>query len=153
VQFIKEDVLKDVLQINTIVPVMLTQRLTKQKKIKKGGSIVFTSSISGFFNASVGNSIYSISKGAISSFMKNAALDLAPKGIRCNTVNPGMIQTKMISGGVISDEQLQEDMKRYPLKRFGEPEEVAFAIIYLLSDASQWVTGTSLVIDGGRILH
>ncbi len=150
--YIKEQELNEILQINTIAPVMLTQRLTKQKKIKKGGSIVFTSSISGTSTVVLGNGIYSLSKAAINGFMKNAALDLGSKGIRCNSVCPGMIHTDLIYDGAVSDEQMKEDIKNYPLKRYGRPEEVAFAIIYLLSDASQWVTGTILIVDGGRSL-
>jgi NAD(P)-dependent dehydrogenase (short-subunit alcohol dehydrogenase family) len=60
-----------------------------------------------------------------------------------------MINTNIFESGVISQEQLQEDMKKYPLKRYGRPEEVAYAVIYLLSDASKWVTGSNLLIDGG----
>lgn len=151
-QFIKEDDLKNVLQVNTISPVMLTQRLVKKKKLIKGSSLVFTSSIAGNYTVALGHAIYAISKGGINSFMKSAALDLASKGIRCNSVNPGMVQTKLIQSGTLTDDQLQADMNNYPLKRYGKPEEIAYAIIYLLSDASSWVTGHSLVIDGGITL-
>jgi NAD(P)-dependent dehydrogenase (short-subunit alcohol dehydrogenase family) len=80
------------------------------------------------------------------------ALDLAPKSVRVNSVTPGMVSTGIYSDGTITDEQLQEDMKRYPLKRYGKPEEIAWSVIYLLSDASQWVTGSNLLIDGGYTL-
>ena len=60
-----------------------------------------------------------------------------------------MVNTRLIKGGAVSEEQHKEDMKKYPLKRYGEPEDIAYGIIYLLSDASSWVTGHSLVIDGG----
>jgi NAD(P)-dependent dehydrogenase (short-subunit alcohol dehydrogenase family) len=63
-----------------------------------------------------------------------------------------MIETPIFEGGIIDSEQLEEDKKRYPLKRYGKPEEVAYAVIYLLSDASSWVTGSNLVIDGGYTL-
>ena len=101
----------------------------------------------------MGNVLYSTSKGAINGFVKNAALDLASKKIRVNSVTPGMIETDILSNGIISQEQLDEDSKKYPLKRYGKPEEVAYAIIYLLSDASAWVTGTNLLIDGGFTLQ
>ena len=84
--------------------------------------------------------------------MKYAALELAPKKIRCNAVSPGMVNTEFIAKRNFSEEDLKRDIAMYPLKRYGEPEEVAFAIIYLLSDASKWVTGSNLVIDGGRSL-
>jgi NAD(P)-dependent dehydrogenase (short-subunit alcohol dehydrogenase family) len=81
--------------------------------------------------------------------MKSCAIELAPKKVRVNSVNPGMVNTKLIHGGSITEEQHQADMERYPLKRYGEPEDIAFGIIYLLSDAASWITGHSLVIDGG----
>jgi NAD(P)-dependent dehydrogenase (short-subunit alcohol dehydrogenase family) len=130
----------------------LSQQLIKSKKINKGASIVFISSISGVTCSSVGGSIYSASKGAINGLVKGMALDLAPKMIRVNTVNPGMISTSIYDAGTISGEQLKEDIKRYPLKRYGKPEEVAYLVIYLLSDASSWVTGSSMIIDGGFTL-
>jgi len=77
---------------------------------------------------------------------------LSVKGIRVNTVTPGMIDTNILESGVITEEQLKEDMKKYPLKRYGKPQEVAYAAIYLLSDASSWVTGSNLLIDGGYTL-
>jgi NAD(P)-dependent dehydrogenase (short-subunit alcohol dehydrogenase family) len=77
---------------------------------------------------------------------------LAPKGIRVNCVNPGVIETHIFDAGLITQEQLEEDKKRYPLRRFGQPNEVAHAVIYLLSDASSWVTGSNLLIDGGYTL-
>ena len=77
---------------------------------------------------------------------------MAPKNIRVNTVCPGMIDTGILSSGIITEEQLDEERKKYPLKRFGKPEEIAYAIIYLLSDASSFVTGSNLFIDGGFTL-
>ena len=84
--------------------------------------------------------------------MKYAALELAGKGIRCNAVHPGRINTPLISNRMLTEEDVSKDVEQYPLKRYGEPSEVAHAIIYLLSDAASWVTGTNLVIDGGRSL-
>lgn len=152
VQFIKRKTLDDILSINTIAPILLTQQLTKNKKISQGGSIVFTSSVSGLYCSAIASSLYSTSKGAVNGFIKGAALDLAPRGIRVNSVNPGMIDTNIYSEGIITKEQLELDMQKYPLKRYGKPEEVAYAIIYLLSDASKWVTGSNLLIDGGYTL-
>jgi len=80
------------------------------------------------------------------------AIDLAAKGIRVNSVAPGMIDTGLLSNGAISQDQLEEDIRRYPLKRYGKPEEVSWAVVYLLSDASKWITGTNLLIDGGYTL-
>ena len=152
IAFIDREKIQQVLDVNTIAPILLTRQLIKKKKVSKGGSIVFTSSISGNNTVTVAHEMYSASKTAITGFMRNAALDLAVKGIRCNAVHPGMINTPMVYSGKYSEEQLQKDMENYPLHRFGEPEEVAYAMIYLLSDAAAWVTGHSLVIDGGLTL-
>ncbi len=151
-QFLDEEKLKNVFDINFTAPTILTQQLLKIKKINKNASIVFISSISGVYCSSNGGSAYSASKGAINGLAKGMALDLAPRSIRVNCVNPGMIQTNIFADGTITEEQLADDMKRYPLKRYGKPEEVAFAVIYLLSDASKWVTGSNLLIDGGYTL-
>jgi len=113
---------------------------------------VFTSSISGLACSEVGESLYSASKAAINGFVKGAAIELATKGIRLNTVNPGLIDTNIFDEGIITKEQLEEKKKKYPLRRFGKPEEVAYAIIYFLSDASLWTTGANLIIDGGYTL-
>jgi NAD(P)-dependent dehydrogenase (short-subunit alcohol dehydrogenase family) len=142
-----------IMDINFTVPTLLSQQLVKNKIIKKGASIVFISSISGVFISILGNSMYSASKGAINGIVKGMALDLASKGIRVNSINPGMIKTGILNEGTISDDQLEEDIKKYPMKRYGKPEEVAYAVIYLLSDASAWVTGSNLLIDGGYTIQ
>ena len=74
------------------------------------------------------------------------------KKIRVNSVNPGMVDTPINDYSNVSEEQIQADLLRYPLKRHGKPEEIAYAIIYLLSDAAAWVTGSALEIDGGYSL-
>ncbi len=152
ISFIKKTDLQTILDVNTIVPIMLTKNLLKKKKMKRGASMVFTSSISGICSVDIGNTLYSVSKSAIDGFMKNAAKELAEKGIRVNSVNPGMVNTKINEYSSVSEEDIQRDMANYPLKRYGNPEEIAYAIIYLLSDASAWVTGTALKIDGGYSL-
>ncbi len=150
--FVKKHKLQQVLDVNTIAPILLTQRILKTKKITNGGSIILTNSISGNKVGSAGNILYSTSKGAIHGFMLNAALELAQKNIRVNEVQPGMIETHILDSGVISDEDFEIDKKRYPLGRYGQPEEVARAMVYFLSDASSFCTGSSLVIDGGFTL-
>ncbi len=147
--FINKEELNQIFDTNFFSPILLTKSLIKKKKITKGSSIVFISSIDGPITTHFGNSMYSASKGAVSSVVKGMALDLSPKMIRVNAVCPGMTETPLIYGDTITNEELDSDKKLYPLKRFGKPEEIAFAVIYLLSDASSWVTGTNLVIDGG----
>ena len=129
---------------------MLIQKLIRLKKMNRGSSVVFISSI-GSNKALFGNSIYSTSKGAVNSFSKVLALELAPRKIRSNCIEPGMIPTKLSFEGTFSKEQLLEHEKHYPLG-FGEPIDVAYGCIYLLSDASKWVTGSVLTIDGGVTL-
>lgn len=151
-QFTSRKDFEHVMDVNFYAPTELTRLLVKSNKLGKGASIVFISSVSGVYCSAVASSIYSSSKGAINGLVKAMALDLAPKKIRVNSVNPGMIDTNIFTDEKITEEQLQEDMKRYPLKRYGKPEEVAYAVIYLLSDASSWTTGSNILIDGGYTL-
>lgn len=148
-QFIKRDRLTNIFNTNFFAPVLLSQSLLKNKLLTKGGSIVFLSSIDGPITIHIGNSMYSATKGAISSIMRSMAVELAVRFIRVNAILPGMTETPLIHKSGITREQLNEDMKLYPLRRYAKPEEIAYAIIYFLSDASSFTTGSSLVIDGG----
>ncbi len=150
--FATRDDFEEILDVNFFAPAELSRLLIKSKKIKKGASIVFISSVSGVYCSAVAASIYSSSKGAVNGLVKGMALDLAPKDIRVNSVNPGMINTDIFASSAITNEQLEEDIKRYPLKRYGKPEEVAYAVVYLLSDASSWTTGSNILLDGGYTL-
>ena len=153
VKFINKDDLTEVLNVNMMGPILLAQRLLKKKKITRGSSVVFTSSIGGVMISTVGNTMYGVSKGGLNAFMKGMALEMASIGIRSNSVNPGFVATNILSAGTISEEDLKKNVAAYPLGRFGKPEDIAYAIIYLLSDASSWVTGHTLVVDGGVILR
>lgn len=147
--FSTKEKFESIFEVNFFAPVELLRLLVKKKKIEKASSVVFVSSVGGNYSFNVGNGVYGASKAAFNSMMKFCAKELAPKGIRVNSVNPGMVNTKLIQSGTISEEQHQLDMEKYPLKRYGEPQEIAYGIIYLLSDAASWITGHSLVIDGG----
>lgn len=138
-----------IFSINTFSHINLIQGLIKQKKLNKGASIVFTSSMSGVFCGFVGGSLYGATKSALAGYAKALAIELAPRGIRVNTVHPGMIETPLTKNTALSQDVLEEDAKTYPLGRYGKPEEVAAAMVYLLSDATVWMTGTQLLIDGG----
>jgi NAD(P)-dependent dehydrogenase (short-subunit alcohol dehydrogenase family) len=151
-QFISSKEINNIFDINFFAPVLLSQKLIKTKKISKEASIVFISSIDGPITVHAGNSIYAASKGAITAIAKNMAVDLAPKEIRVNCILPGMTETPLIHAEEITQEQLDENMKLVPLKRYGTPEEMAYAAIYFLSDASAWTTGANLIIDGGFTL-
>lgn len=153
VLFYKKNDIEKMMLTNTISNSILLKLLVKKKKISNPSSIVFTSSIEGNYVTSIGNGIYGMTKAALSAYSKSAALELAPKGIRCNTVLPGMVKTPLTAPtGAITQEQLDADAAKYPLRRYGEPQDIAYAIIYLLSDASSWVTGSELKIDGGITL-
>ena len=151
VKFINKDDMERIMSINTFAPIYLTQRLLKKKKFNAGASLVFTVSIGGVYTTAPGNAMYGASKGALQVFVRNVALEGAPR-IRCNSVNPGMVNTNL-AGRSYSDEDKAKDLETYPMKRYGEPRDVALAIVYLLSDASSWVTGHSLIIDGGKTLY
>ena len=144
--------LQEMQQINLNAPILLTQSLIKKRKLGNPSSIVFTSSAAGVFRTSVGNALYATTKCGIDAFMRTAALELASRGIRCNSVNPAVIETELIKNLPISEEEREKNLSRYPLHRYGKPAEVAYAVIYLLSDASAWTTGTALKIDGGLTL-
>lgn len=151
-KYIKEEDVDGIMAVNYKAPIILTQQLIKKKSINKKASIVFISSVSGVYVSAPASALYSGSKGAINGVAKAMALDLSPRGIRVNCVNPGVVDTNIFNKGDITQEQLEEDVKHYPLGRYGKPEDIAYAVVYLLSDASAWVTGTNLKIDGGLTL-
>ena len=149
-QFITEEELSRIQKINLNAPILLTRAILKKKKMKRGGSIVFTASAAGVYRVSEGNAIYATTKCGIDAFMRTVALEFGPKGIRCNSVNPGMVETALIGG--FTEEQKEKEMMNYPLRRFAKPEDIALGVAYLLSEASSFVTGTALKIDGGMTL-
>ncbi|MBR6183641.1 MAG: SDR family oxidoreductase [Bacteroidales bacterium] len=149
-QFITEEELQRIQRINLNAPILLTRSILKKKKLGRGGSIVFTASAAGIYRVSIGNAIYATTKCGIDAFMRTVALEFGPKGIRCNSVNPGMVETALI--GNFTEEEKERERQNYPLRRFAQPEDIANGIVYLLSDASAFVTGTALKIDGGMTL-
>lgn len=153
IQVISEKDVHSIFATNYTAPVLLTKALAKTRKLQAMASLVYISSISGNRNTATALSLYGSSKSALSSFVRYAALELAGKKIRCNTICPGRIETSLLQNQTMSPEDLEKDIAKYPLRRYGKPEEVAQAAVYLLSDATQWVTGTSIVIDGGRTLN
>jgi NAD(P)-dependent dehydrogenase (short-subunit alcohol dehydrogenase family) len=152
-QLIDREDVNDIMQINALGPIHLTRLILQHKKLNKGASLIFVSSVNGNNCAYIGSSIYAASKTALTGFMKGVALELSPRGIRANCINPGMIDTDLLKDGGIGQDELEADRLKYPLKRYGKPEEVAYAAVYLLSDTTQWITGSSLLIDGGYTLQ
>lgn len=149
VQFCTREKFDDIFNINFFSPIEVLRLLFKKKLINKEGSIVILSSLGGTQIYSGGNSIYGASKAALNSMMRFCAKEFAPRKIRVNSICPGMVDTPLIHRGTVSDEQLEQDKERYPLKRYGTPQDIAYACVYLLSDASSWMTGQDMVLDGG----
>lgn len=145
---LSEKDLETVMGINFNAPVMLQKELLAQKKINKAASIVFIASIASW-SPSIGNAVYSASKGAIISYANCLSLELAPRQIRVNCISPAMVWTDLVLADGIDEDQLKEDEKKYPLKRYGTPEDVANLAVYMLSDASSWMTGSNVKISGG----
>lgn len=125
----------------------LLSSLIRQKKIVNGASIVVVSSIA-TLRPTVGNVVYSTTKSALSGLVRSLSLELAPKGIRINAVLPGLIVSDMTKN-LMDAESYSRHISKYPLGRFGRPEDVASLISFLLSEASSWITGTEIPIDGG----
>lgn len=140
--------IEEVMEVNFKAPVMLQTEILKQKKINKNASIVFLTSIAAE-SPSVGNAIYSASKSALISYSNCLAIEVAPRKIRVNCISPAMVWTELILKGGVDEDTLREDEKKYPLKRYGKPEDIANLAIYLLSDASSWMTGSNVKITGG----
>ena len=114
-----------------------------------GGSIVNISSQLGLVGMDDSSPQYTASKGAVRLLTKTTALQYAREGIRCNSVHPGPIVTPMTEQRRAEPAVYQRMLSRIPLGRYGEPDEVAYAVLYLASDESSFVTGSELVIDGG----
>ena len=138
----------EVMNVNFKAPVMLHAEILRQKKLNKAASIVYVASIASW-SPSLGNSIYSASKGAMVSYANCLALELAPRKIRVNCISPAMVWTDLIQNDAVDIEQLKEDEQVYPLKRYGQPEDIANLAVYMLSDASSWMTGSNVNITGG----
>lgn len=147
-RLLQEDDVDKVMNVNFKAPVLLQSELLQQKKINKSASIVFIASIASW-SASFGNSVYSASKGAIISYANCLSIELAPRMIRVNCISPAMVWTDLILADGINEEKLREDEQKYPLKRYGRPDDIANLAVYMLSDASGWMTGSNINITGG----
>ena len=153
IKFIKDDDIQAIMQTNTYSHAVLAKLLFKKKLLNKNASCVFTASIGGTCSYGPGNTIYGMSKAALEAFVKYAAIEFATRGIRCNNVCPGMIETPLINLDALTDEDKAVDAEKYLMKRYGQPIEVARTTAFLLSDASSFITGTSIVVDGGYTVN
>ncbi len=151
VKFINKEKILNVLNINYIAPILLVKLLLSKKKIKKAASLVFMSSL-GVEELTPGLGIYGSSKSALNVIMRAFANELSPRKIRANSIMPMMVKTELVTNiTMISSEELAKDEEKYPFG-YGTPEDIAYAVIYFLSDASKWVTGSILKMDGGSTL-
>ena len=142
--------LNQVMSVNFTAPVLLQSTLLMKKKLQRGASVIFIASIASW-SPSIGNSAYSASKGALISYANCLSLELAPRNIRVNCISPAMVWTNLAMQEEVDIEQLKEDEQRYPLKRYGTPEDVANLAVFLLSDASSWMTGSNIKLSGGVV--
>jgi NAD(P)-dependent dehydrogenase (short-subunit alcohol dehydrogenase family) len=150
-RFVNKEKIDSLMETNFTSTMLLQQEILKAGLIQDGASLVFTAS-AGASVPAAGNFVYAASKGAMIAGARVMAIELAPKKIRVNCVSPAMVETKLLYGGALTEADYEKNSKIYPLGRYGEPEEVAWMICYLLSDAARWVTGSNYVIDGGRSL-
>ena len=150
IKHISKQNIDDVFKTDILSSIQIVQKLLKSKKINKGGSIVFISSIA-TSRARIGNSLYSAAKGGVNSFAKCLALELANQRSTVNCIQPGFVKSNMLVDGAISQAQIDEFLKNYPLG-MGDPKDIAMACVYFLSDAAKWVTGSVLNVDGGGTL-
>lgn len=154
VKFITQSEISQMFCVNYNAPVLLTSALLAKKKLNPGASVVFMSSVSGTQKAFYGGALYGSTKAALEAFSKTLALEQAPKKIRSNCIAAALVKTPITErymSGAGTEEMNAAYAKQYPLG-LGEPEDVAHAILYLLSDASRWVTGTVMVLDGGHLI-
>ena len=146
-KMLEEQDVNRVMQANFKAPVLLQAQLLREKKIAKEASIVFIASAAATM-PSVGNAIYSASKAATIAYAKCLAQELANRKIRVNCISPAMVWTDLALVGA-TEEQLRDAEQNYPLKRYAQPEDITGAAIYLLSDASSWVTSSNMELSGG----
>ena len=145
-----EEDITSVMGANFNSAVLFQASLLNGRKINKGASIVFLSSRTAEV-PTIANALYSASKGAIQSYARSLSLELAPRQIRVNCICPAMVWTPLVLGEGVTEEDLKEQEALYPLKRYGKPEDIANLAVFLLSEASSWMTGTSIDITGGAI--
>jgi NAD(P)-dependent dehydrogenase (short-subunit alcohol dehydrogenase family) len=146
----KPEKMDDFFHINVHSAINLIRILTKQSNVpQEGASVIFITSVMGVVGEN-GKSLYSMTKGALISGARSLAIEMAPRKIRVNCISPGVVVSPMSKNAIYSrnEESLNKIKDMHPLG-LGQPEDIANASVYLLSDASRWVTGTNLIVDGG----
>jgi NAD(P)-dependent dehydrogenase (short-subunit alcohol dehydrogenase family) len=115
------------------------------------GSLIFVSSTQGLIGSPL-MGVYGMTKAAVISLAQTLAVELGPSGIRANAICPGLVETRFAGALTSNDEIMKRYLERAPLKRIGKPEDIAGAILFLASDASSYMTGQTMVIDGGFVV-
>jgi NAD(P)-dependent dehydrogenase (short-subunit alcohol dehydrogenase family) len=149
-QFVKFSAVEDIYRINVMAAFALAKGFRQRGVCGNGGAIVLLSSVAAL-KSDPGNSPYAASKGALLAMSKTLAIELAPQNIRINCIAPSWIQTEMTAQSAaqyLTPDQLAEMAARHPLGP-GKPEDVAACVAFLLADSGRWITGTTLVVDGG----
>jgi glucose 1-dehydrogenase len=139
------------LDVNLTGTFLTVQEAGRAMAVRAGGAIVVTSSTNAWF-VEAHTAPYSATKGALVTFVRAAALDLAPYHIRINAISPGIIRTRLSSPLTEDPHAGPNYLSRIPLSRFGEPSEIASAAAFLASDESSYMTGANVVVDGGATL-
>jgi NAD(P)-dependent dehydrogenase (short-subunit alcohol dehydrogenase family) len=130
--------------------VFIVARAVARQMIAQGSGVIINTSSVASLSPERDKVVYASSKGAVMQFTKGLALELAPHGIRVNAIAPGYMMTPLVKGYLEADqERYRRILQRIALGRIGQPEEIGGALVFLASDASRFVTGTSVVIDGG----
>jgi NAD(P)-dependent dehydrogenase (short-subunit alcohol dehydrogenase family) len=142
----------EMMDINIRSVFQLTRRVLPTMMAQNSGSIVHISSILGLI-AVPEVAAYNVSKGALNQFSRSIAVEYGSYGIRSNSICPGLIETDMTAELMKDASLMQEWSKEYPIGRFGKPEDVASACLFLASDESSFITGTELPVDGGFTAH
>ncbi|PNU38507.1 SDR family oxidoreductase [Serratia marcescens] len=143
--------LQRTLSVNLMAPFFLAQAVLPWMRRRGGGCILVTSSVTGPRVAYPGLAHYAASKAGVNGFIRAAALELAAENIRVNGVEPGMIRTPAMAN--LGDAQVNQAIAAsVPLGRLGEPEDIAAAMVFLASPAAAYITGQTLVVDGGALL-
>ncbi len=151
IKFLNKEKIDRVFDINLVAPMLLTKALVQKKKINKMASLVYMSSM-GAEEVTLGLGIYAASKSGLNAMVRAVANELSARKIRANSIMPMMVKTELVDHiTTISKEELEKDEAKYPLG-YGTPQDVAYAAIYLLSDASKWITGSFVKMDGGSTL-
>lgn len=136
------------LATNVVAPILLTRHLLARQAIRESGSILFISSIAAHVGVR-GVAAYSATKAAVESAARCLSVEVCNRKIRVNCLAPGFVQTPMLAAALTTVGSLDTTVEKYPLG-IGTPEDVANAAIFFLSDASRWITGTTLILDGGH---